>query len=142
MLEPYRKLTQAELFDEARRLFGDNPRGWKFRCPRCRDVACAQDFIDAGADPSHIGQECIGRPTGALVKPEPTNTRGCNWAAAGLLHGPWEVVVPADGDRPERSVWSFALADPARDGAGAAASEVPVDPAAVPEVHDDDEQLG
>jgi hypothetical protein len=100
----YRKLTQAELLAEARQRFGHDPMKFAFKCPSCGDVATLQDFKDAGAAPSRAGQECIGRLPGA--------TRGCNWAAYGLIRGPWEVVIPADGDRPEQSVWGFPLAPP------------------------------
>lgn len=109
-----RTLTQAELVEEARARFGDNPREWAFVCPACGDVANAQDFIDAGADPARLGQECIGRSLGALSG-GPTSdggraraARGCDWCAYGLFPGPWGVVMP-DG----REVRSFPLAEAA-----------------------------
>ena len=115
-----RTLTQAELCAEARERFGDDPKTWAFVCPNCSDVANAQDFIDAKADPNSVGQECIGRSLGALAK-EATGTdgrkhasRGCNRAAYGLFPGPWSIVIP-DGDT-TRTVSSFALA-PAKGGA-------------------------
>ena len=101
----HRKLTQAELVDEAAAAFGDDPRGWAFRCPRCGDVATIGDFA-AGDTDGLVGQECIGRSLGALDGPTDAWTgRGCNWTAYGLFPGPWEIVMP-DG----RSVWSFPLA--------------------------------
>jgi hypothetical protein len=110
----YRKLTQAELMADAKERFGEDWLTWAFKCPHCGDVATFQDFKDAGATADRCGQECIGRSLGALAKPKPTNKRGCDWAAYGLFHGPWEVVLPAEGDRPERSVWSFPLAEVSR----------------------------
>lgn len=109
-LSKYRKLTQAELIAEATALYGADPIAWAFQCPTCGDIATPADFKAADSDPNLIGQECIGRSLGALAKPKPTNTRGCDWVAYGLFRGPWEVVVPADGDEPERSIWSFPLA--------------------------------
>jgi hypothetical protein len=106
----YRKLTQDELMAEATKLFGDDPKKFAFVCPQCKDVATIQDFIDAGK-PDAAGQHCIGRELGALVKDaKKYSGRGCDWAAYGLFRGPWEVVLPAEGDKPERSAWSFALA--------------------------------
>lgn len=72
----------------------------------------AQDFIDAG-NPDGAGQHCIGRDVGVLRKDrdKPYSGRGCDWAAYGLFRGPWEIVMPADGDKPQRSVWSFPLAE-------------------------------
>jgi hypothetical protein len=99
--------TQAELVAEATARFGDDPKRWAFQCPNCGDIACAQDWLDAGVPVADIavGQECIGRATGALAKPEPTNTRGCDWCAYGLFRGPWLVTVPDGWD-----VGSFRLA--------------------------------
>lgn len=115
----HRKLTQAELTAEATARFGPDPLKFAFQCPNCDDVATIQDFIDAG-DGNRAGQECIGRILGGL-KPRPDGTkkgkRGCDWAAYGLFRGPWEIVMPAEGDKPERSAWGFALADSAAGGA-------------------------
>ena len=111
--------TQAELVEEARARFGDDARKWSFRCPSCGDDATAQDFKDAGAEPGRVGQECIGRSLGALSGP-PTkdgrnrNGRGCDWTAYGLLHGPWTIVIPASGDKPEHDAYGFPLS-PASD---------------------------
>ncbi|RKN38470.1 VVA0879 family protein [Micromonospora endolithica] len=109
----YRKLTQDEFMAEARERFGSDPLLWAFRCPHCGDIASPADFKAAGAPPGMAGQECIGRSLGALKKPAPTNTRGCDWAAYGLFRGPWEVVVPAEDGKPEASIWAFPLAEPA-----------------------------
>lgn len=103
--------TQAELIAEATRRFGDDPKQWKFVCPSCGDVACYQDFLDAGVphDAIAIGQECIGRKTGALLKQPPTpvhGVRGCDWCAFGLFRGPWLVTLPND-----KEVGSFRLAE-------------------------------
>jgi hypothetical protein len=129
----YRKLTQAELLAEARERFGEDPLDWAFQCPGCGDVATGRDFRQVLADHSRtehdgratlasdlLGQECIGRTLGVLEGP-PTKSpsgpaaRGCDWAAYGFFHGPWEIVMP-DG----HSAWAFPLANPvlvARDGA-------------------------
>ncbi|WP_420123882.1 VVA0879 family protein [Nakamurella sp.] len=112
----YRKLTQDELMAEARERFGPDPMRWAFRCPSCGDVASLQDFKDAGGSPGLAGQQCIGRElarlTGeAVTKPMPSSTRGCGWVAYGLISGPWEVVVPAEDGKPERSIWGFPLAE-------------------------------
>lgn len=107
----HRKLTQAELMAEAKERFGDDWLTWAFECPRCGDIASFADFKAAGAQASACGQECLGRTLGALTKNGKYEGRGCNWAAYGLFHGPWEVVLPADDKHPERTVWSFPLAD-------------------------------
>ncbi|MFF0721310.1 VVA0879 family protein [Micromonospora sp. NPDC003816] len=112
----HRKLTQQELFDEARERFGADVKAFAFQCPNCDDIATIQDFIDAG-DGSRAGQECIGRLLGALKRTANRGRdgivrgeRGCDWAAYGLFRGPWEIVMPAEGEKPERSAWSFPLA--------------------------------
>lgn len=116
----HRKLTQEELLNEARDRFGDDPMKWAFQCPSCQDIATGDDFRQALAEHPRtnlrtnepviasdvIGQECIGRTLGALAKGRGAYTgRGCNWAAYGLLGGPWEVVLPNG-----RSMHAFPLA--------------------------------
>lgn len=113
----FRKLTQAELCAEAAAAFGADTLNWAFKCPNCGDVAAMSDYPEKWR--ALVGQQCIGRildenkdrardPHGKFM-----GGRGCDWAAYGLLPGPWEVVVPADGDGPETSVYSFPLAVPA-----------------------------
>jgi hypothetical protein len=121
----HRILTQAALIAEAKERFGEDPMTWAFKCPNCGDVATGLDFTAAlnnhprkGPDGNDVqvhhilGQECIGRTLGALSG-SPTGDqgrsraeRGCDWAAYGLISGPWEIVLPEGG-----SVWSFPLAD-------------------------------
>lgn len=101
------RLTRSELKALARERFGDDPLGWAFVCPHCGDVATARDFEDSPSENPHlVGQECIGRSLGALDAGERYEGRGCNWAAYGLIPGPWEVVLP-NGE----SMRTFALAD-------------------------------
>lgn len=115
-------LTQAELVDEARRRFGDDPLDYAFACPNCGDAAKIRDFVEAAGDPSRAGQECIGRTLGALKSGDNEawnrqGGRGCDWVAYGLFPGPWGIVMPPEGDKSERTAWGFPLAgDPASDG--------------------------
>lgn len=109
----YRKLTQAELIAMATGRFGQDWKSWAFRCPGCGDVASFAEFEALGADSALCGQHCIGRHMGAMDK-NPKTERGCDRAAYGLIAGPWEVVVPADENGPERSMWAFPLAEVAR----------------------------
>jgi hypothetical protein len=106
----HRKLTQQQLGELARERFGNDPKTYAFKCPSCGDVATIADFIEAGA-PDAAGQDCIGRHLGALSKTAKYAGRGCDWAAYGLFRGPWEIVMPAEDGKPERSAWSFPLAD-------------------------------
>ena len=113
----HRKLTQAELMAEARARFGDNPMAFAFACPSCGDVASLGDFHAAGIDSGRAGQDCIGRHLGALDRETTVDAyrkagkRGCDWVAYGMFRGPWEIVIPAEGDKPERSMWAFPLAE-------------------------------
>jgi hypothetical protein len=107
-----KEMTQDELVAEATRRFGPDPEGWTFICPNCMDTTTAQDFRLAGADPNLLGQECIGRYHGALSGLATTDhgrstaERGCDWAAYGLLAGPWLVTDPSG-----RVVPCFGLAE-------------------------------
>ncbi len=102
------RMTQAELCEEMERRFGPIRSHWAFICPMCGDVANAQDFVAAGADPNRVGQECIGRSLGVLKRDQPPGGyqgRGCDWCAYGLFRGPLFVTMP-DG----REIASFRIA--------------------------------
>lgn len=113
-----RKLTQEELLSEAIERFGKDPMGFKFQCPQCGDIASIAEFQAATGTTGLAGQDCIGRHLGALDRAKHASVeayrkaggRGCDWAAYGLFRGPWEIVIPAEGDRPEKSIWGFPLA--------------------------------
>jgi predicted RNA-binding Zn-ribbon protein involved in translation (DUF1610 family) len=110
-----REMTYATFKAEATERFGPDQLTWPFRCPNCGDVATARDFMAAGADPCRTGQECIGRTLRTLRQGDPRAERGCDWTAYGLIPGPWEIVFPAEGDVPGRTMRSFRLAEPAGD---------------------------
>lgn len=97
MNAPERVLTMRTLLTEAIERFGDDPRFFAYVCPMCDDVACAQDFIDAGESAVLLGQECLGRARSRTV-------RGCVYVAYGLISGPWRVI---NGDQHQ---FSFPLA--------------------------------
>ena len=71
-----KKYNVEEWRTEGERLFGRFIEDWKFKCPRCGNIASGQEFKDAGADTNSIYCECIGR----YVK-----GKGCDWAAYGLF---------------------------------------------------------
>jgi hypothetical protein len=71
-----KKYTLREWRTEGERLFGRFIEDWKFKCPKCGNIASGQEFKDAGADSNSIYCECIGR----YVK-----GKGCDWAAYGLF---------------------------------------------------------
>lgn len=72
--------TRDEWLAEGVRLFGsgkENIMRWRFKCPRCGNIATIQEFKDAGAkEADEAVKKCIGRFTSA---------KGCDWTAYGLL---------------------------------------------------------
>lgn len=75
-MEEKKTYTKEEWLAEGRRRFGETIEDWKFRCPKCGNVASGREFKNAGAESNAIYCECIGR---YLKK------KGCNWAAYGLF---------------------------------------------------------
>lgn len=74
--EANKSYTKEEWLAEGKKRFGEYYEDYKFRCPRCGNVASGQEFKTAGAKPPAMCCECIGR----YVK-----GKGCDWAAYGLL---------------------------------------------------------
>lgn len=109
-----RVLTQEELWAEARERFGPETQDWAFQCPGCQDIATGAQIRDAlAAHPRQsenadrmveytevLGQECIGRVLGKGAG------RGCQYAAFGFIHGPWQVAIP----HRTRPMYAFPLA--------------------------------
>ena len=93
--------TRAEWIAEGRRLFGNVYAAWRFKCPRCKNVATGAEFRDVGARPDDMAKCCIGR----FVK-----GKGCDWVAYGLLD---ICTVHVDG----QPVFEFAPCD-AKGGEG------------------------
>lgn len=58
--------TADEWRAEARRRFGERLQDYRFKCPRCGNVATGEDFKKAGANPNAMYTECIGRYNGKL----------------------------------------------------------------------------
>lgn len=114
--------TQDELVALLHERFGEDPMDWTFVCPICGDRCTGADMRAALAKRPRtnrdgsvttasdlLGQECIGRVTGA---PEHGTKgyagRGCNWCAFGLFRGPW-LITTLDGE----TIGAFPVADPA-----------------------------
>lgn len=49
---------------------------WKFKCPKCGNIASVKEFMNIGENANTAAQNCIGR----FVK-----DKGCDWAAYGLF---------------------------------------------------------
>ena len=46
--------TLREWRTEGERLFGKNIEDWKFKCPKCGNIASGQEYKNAGADSNSI----------------------------------------------------------------------------------------
>ncbi len=99
--------TLQEWQEEGKKLFGEDFKQWKFKCPTCGHVQNIQDFLDVGADGNNAYQECIGRYTGK-GSPVKGDSSGCNWAAYGLFGtlGNGRIVITSEGKKVE--VFNFA----------------------------------
>lgn len=98
------EVSQAAWLDEARRLFGDDPKLWTFECPICGHRQTLVQFEEIGADPYLAYQECIGRrltdrASELGAKPASDGRLSpCDYAAYGLfraLNG--HLVIPEAG---------------------------------------------
>ncbi len=68
--------TVEEWREEGVKLFGDNISDWKFKCPKCGNVASVMEYLKEGAGTNDSYQNCIGRFK---------KGKGCDWAAYGLF---------------------------------------------------------
>lgn len=72
---------------EAKRRFGDDPMGWRFKCPNCGHVASVKDWKDAGAPEGSVAFSCVGRWTGGegTIFQNPA-VQPCNYTNGGLFN--------------------------------------------------------
>lgn len=63
-----------EWIEEGKNKFGEI-ENWRFKCPKCGNVATVKSFLNLGKDADAATQNCIGRFT----------KEGCDWAAYGLF---------------------------------------------------------
>lgn len=107
--------TEAQWHARAEELFGPNLRRWVFKCP-----ACANEMSIARAEAEFPGlrgrgwrpeAECIGRyidtPAALMILDGKKSDRRCDWAAYGLLCGPWTVVIEREGKTRPVHVFEF-----------------------------------
>lgn len=94
MSRPVRKvMTRAEWMEEGRRLYGDDPRKWQFKCVQCGNIQSHESVTarnpDIGDTSSWIFFACEGRHTPGI---------GCDWTLGGLfqIHN-LEVIDERDG---------------------------------------------
>lgn len=100
---------------EAVKLFGEDPKHWRFQCPICANVQTAADWIAEGLDPNLVCQECVGRHRPGSYKALGHNQPGtprspCDYAAYGLFGIGTRSVIPEGSDKPARV---FPFAEPA-----------------------------
>lgn len=90
----YEKLTQRQFLAKGKELFGENMNKWKFKCPICGNIQCAEDFRqykEQGATAESTWQECIGRYMPKRNSAEAFGNKNkkvkspCNYAAYGLF---------------------------------------------------------
>lgn len=77
MRKEYKNYKRQEWPSIGKKLYGENLEDWKFRCPRCKNIASGGDFKILGVkNPNTIYRECIGRHR---------LDRGCDYASYGLI---------------------------------------------------------
>lgn len=98
--------THDEWKAEGSRLFGNDPRRWRFVCPSCGHEASVQDWIDAGASDGEVAFSCVGRHTNPGRDAFVNGSGPCNYAGGGLFAINPILVVYPDGKK--QSVFAFA----------------------------------
>jgi len=102
--------THEEWAAEARRLFGNNAKHWKFKCCNCGHEQTIADFIAAKIEQPNekVYFSCIGRWTGG--KGTMSNAKQpCNYTLGGLLT--LNEVQVRDEEGNLRNVFDFGTPD-------------------------------
>ena len=76
MKRKYVFATRKEWEAKAEELFGIYLEDWKFKCPKCGNIATGEEYKALGLMADTMYFECIGRYD---------KTHGCDWHANGLF---------------------------------------------------------
>ena len=121
------KMTVKEWREIGEKLYGPDPKGWKFRCPSCGGVQTIQDFeaIEGfTGDASRFAYfSCIGRMLPKCSQAFDDGPPPCNYTTGGLINISPLYVIDEEGK--ERPAFAFAGMPPSRPG---------IDPAPPPSV--------
>lgn len=115
------RLTTEEWLAKGKKLFGKDPKGWKFKCPCCGHIQTIADFIELrelglwSGDAQTAYFSCIGRydtripvmKKGGLL--DKGNGSPCDYTLGGLIRLHKTVVV--DGEGEENPVFEFATTE-------------------------------
>ncbi len=107
-----RRISIEEWLEEGEKLFGEDKKQWRFRCPNCKGVQTSQDFRDLGIhglDPAAVYVNCIGRHDPSIKQ---VGTLGdghspCDYTSGGLFNLAKTMVVQNGKEFP---VFEFAEA--------------------------------
>lgn len=101
----HRTITEAEWRAEGVRLFGDDVFRWRFVCPGCGGVQCAEDFREFTNNANAAYRECLGRYlpralTRSWMNDKPRPGVRCDYAAFGFLKITRTIVTANDITEP------------------------------------------
>lgn len=75
----------TETPSQARRLFGDDPANYRFRCVSCGRTYSVADWQQAECSGRRAPHECIGRACSDTEMRARANRGECVWTAGGLI---------------------------------------------------------
>ena len=109
------QISQADFYERAKKLYGDNPLYWKFHCSGCSNVQSGKSIIE------QYKKGIKSLRHGELKKGDPLNpdsecySINCNWASYGLFNS--NILVITDPSKPhndnlmQNCYYIFPLAD-------------------------------
>lgn len=99
-------MTEEEWRAEGKKLFGDDPMKWRFRCPSCDNAVIVEQYKAAGAPDTAIAFSCVGRWMPETTAQIFDKRKGyCNYAGGGLFGLNPITVIEQDGT--EHHVFAF-----------------------------------
>jgi hypothetical protein len=109
------QISQADFYERAKKLYGDDPQGWKFHCCGCKNIQSGAQIIEQakkGIKFMRHGELYEGdvlRPHSECYSPS------CNWVAYGLFSSGILVIIdptkPHNENLKQNCYYIFPLAD-------------------------------
>ena len=103
-------MTREDWIAGGKKLYGDDMKRWKFRCPNCNHVQCGQDFIDLNIENSerYVYFTCIGRFIEGNKGEIGNDIAPCNYTNGGLFN--FAKLQITDGNKEPVFVFEFSEA--------------------------------
>ncbi len=109
------EISQADFYERAKKLYGDDPKNWKFHCSGCKNIQSGAQIIEQAQKGVKFQRHGVLQKGDGLNPHCECYSPECNWVAYGLFSS--GILVIIDASKPHNTnlmqncYYIFPLAD-------------------------------